>query len=65
MAKGYNNIRTTEIKVQETINSFKSIYNIARGGINYTSTPNPIKKIKCTLHTLIKSSFKVTGDTRV
>lgn len=32
-------------------------------GINYTSTPNPIKKIKCTLHILIKSSFEVTGDT--
>lgn len=30
MAKGYNSIRTTEIKVQEAINSFISIYNTVR-----------------------------------
>lgn len=30
MAKGYNSIRTTEIKVQETINPFISIYNTVR-----------------------------------
>lgn len=64
--KGKNSVRTTEDQSSEDHKLFYEHlqHSKKRGGeLNYTSTPNPSKKIKCTLHTLIKPSFKMTGET--
>lgn len=61
MAKEKNSVRTTEDQRSEDHKLFyEHLQHCERlgGEINYTSTPNPRKKIQCTLQTLIKSSFK-------